>query len=85
MEKRTFQNYIEKMDAVRYLDSERMLKLSRQMLAEAMRQLKMVGVRILGFVYRESDSNKKRYGYRYKYSKKYYKYYQEYTKKTGKK
>lgn len=57
----------------------------RQMLAEAMRQLKMVGVRILGFVYRETDSNKKRYGYRYKYSKKYYKYYQEYTKKPGKK
>lgn len=35
MEKRTFQNYIEKIDAVRYLDSDRMLKLSKQMLAEA--------------------------------------------------
>jgi capsular exopolysaccharide synthesis family protein len=57
----------------------------RQMLAEAMRQLKMVGVRILGFAYRETEDSKKRYGYRYKYSKKYYKYYHEYAKKPGKK
>ena len=57
----------------------------RQMLAEAIRQLKMVGVRILGFAYRETDDSKKRYGYRYKYSKKYYKYYHEYAKKPGKK
>lgn len=57
----------------------------RQMLAEAMRQLRMVDVRILGFVYREADDSKKRYGYRYKYSKKYYKYYHEYAKKPGKK
>lgn len=57
----------------------------RQMLAEAIRQLTMVNVRILGFVYREVDDGKKRYGYRYKYSKKYYKYYQEYAKKPGKK
>ncbi|MBE5949988.1 MAG: diguanylate cyclase [Lachnospiraceae bacterium] len=35
MEKRTFQNYIDKIDAVRYLDSNRMLKLSKQMLSEA--------------------------------------------------
>ena len=57
----------------------------RQMLAECMRQLKMVDVRILGFVYREADDSKKRYGYRYKYSKKYYKYYHEYVKKPAKK
>ena len=55
----------------------------RQMLAEAMRQLDMVGVRILGFVYREIDDGKKKYGY--KYSKKYYKYYHEYAKKSTKK
>ena len=55
----------------------------RQMLAEAMRQLSMVDVRILGFVYREVDDGKKKYGY--KYNKKYYRYYQEYAKKPGKK
>lgn len=55
----------------------------RQMLAEAMRQLDMVDVRILGFVYREADSGKKKYGY--KYSKKYYRYYHEYAKKDSKK
>lgn len=55
----------------------------RQMLAEAMRQLSMVDVRVLGFVYREIDGGKKRYGY--KYSKKYYKYYHEYAKKPVKK
>lgn len=55
----------------------------RQMLAEALRQMNMVDVKILGFVYREIDDGKKRYGY--KYSKKYYKYYQEYAKKPSKK
>lgn len=55
----------------------------RQMLAEAVRQLNMVECRILGFVYRELDEGKKKYGYRY--SKKYYKYYHEYAKKPGKK
>lgn len=55
----------------------------RQMLAEAVRQLSMVDVRVLGFVYRETDSGKKKYGY--KYSKKYYKYYHEYAKKPAKK
>lgn len=55
----------------------------RQMLAEALRQLNMVDVKILGFVYREVDDGKKHYGY--KYSKKYYKYYHEYAKKPGKK
>lgn len=55
----------------------------RQMLAEAMRQLSMVDIRVLGFVYREIDDGKKRYGY--KYSKKYYKYYHEYAKKPTKK
>lgn len=54
----------------------------RQMLAEAMRQLSMVEVRVLGFVYREIDDGKKKYGY--KYSKKYYRYYHEYAKKPSK-
>lgn len=51
----------------------------QQMLAEAMRQLEMVNVRILGFVYRDDDNPVKRYGY-HKYGKKYYKYYNYYTK-----
>jgi capsular exopolysaccharide synthesis family protein len=55
----------------------------RQMLAEAMRQLNMVDLRVLGFVYREADGNKKKYGY--KYNKKYYKYYHEYAKKRNNK
>lgn len=52
----------------------------RQMLSEALRQLNMVGVRILGFVYRDADESKKEY--RHKYNKKYYKYYHEYAKKS---
>ena len=55
----------------------------RQMMSEAVRQLNMVDVRIIGFVYRDQDDGKKKYGY--KYSKKYYKYYHEYAKKPGKK
>ena len=55
----------------------------QKMLSEAMRQLNMVDVRILGFVYRELDDRKKHYGYRY--SKKYYKYYDEYAKKPSQK
>jgi len=51
----------------------------QQMLAEAMRQLEMVGVRILGFTFRDVDSSGKKYGRRY--SRKYYKYYAEYNKK----
>ena len=51
----------------------------QQMLAEAIRQLEMVDIRLLGFVYRDSDNAGKRYGQRYK--KKYYKYYHEYAKK----
>lgn len=51
----------------------------QQMLAEALRQLEMVDVRVLGFVYRDADSSGKRYGKRYK--KKYYKYYNAYSKK----
>ncbi len=35
MKKQTLQNYIEQIDAARYLDSSQMLKTSRQMLAEA--------------------------------------------------
>ncbi len=55
----------------------------RHMLAEAMRQLNMVDVRILGFVYRDVDEGKKTYGY--KYNRKYYRYYHEYAKKPAKK
>ena len=51
----------------------------QHMLAETMRQLEMVNVSVLGFVYREDDSNSKKYSYRY--SKKYYKYYNAYEKK----
>lgn len=49
----------------------------RKQLAEAMRQLSMVGIRILGFVYRSADSATKRYGYK-RYKK--YSYYSEYKK-----
>lgn len=45
----------------------------QQMLAEALRQLEMVDVRVLGFVYRDTGTSGKRYGKRY--AKKYYKYY----------
>lgn len=48
----------------------------QQMLAEAMRQLDMVNVRVLGFVYRDGDGMSKKYGR--KYSKKYYRYYKYY-------
>lgn len=49
----------------------------RKALAETMRQLKMVGVRILGFVYREDMENRNRY-------KKAYKRYSAYEKTTEK-
>ncbi len=51
----------------------------QQMLAEALRQLDMVNVRILGFIYRDMGTGGKKYGNRY--GKKYYKYYNEYAKK----
>ena len=51
----------------------------QQMLAEAMRQLEMVAVRMLGFVYRDPDTAGRKYGKSYR--KKYYKYYNAYTKK----
>ena len=47
----------------------------QQMLAEALRQLEMVDVRVLGFVYRDTDASGTKYGKRYKRYKKYYKYY----------
>ena len=53
----------------------------KKYLAEAMRQLSMVNMRILGFVYRDTGNGKKKYGYRYRYSKKYYNYYSSYGKK----
>ena len=53
------------------------------MLAEAKRQLDMVNVRILGFVYRDQDAFGKKYSYRYR--KKYYKYYHYYHEQDKKK
>jgi len=51
----------------------------RKMLAEAIRLLKLVNVRILGFVYRDSAAGSRRYS---SYKKKYRsKYYVEYTKR----
>lgn len=47
----------------------------QQMLAEALRQLEMVDVRLLGFVYRDTDASGVKYGKRYKRYKRYYKYY----------
>ena len=53
----------------------------RKMLAEAMRLLKLVNVRILGFVYRDSSATAGRYG---SYKKKYrYKYYSDYSKRKA--
>ena len=51
----------------------------RKQLDEALRLLHMVGVRVLGFVYRSADFTTKRYGYR-KYYKK-YSYYEYSSKK----
>ena len=55
----------------------------RQMLAEAMRQLQLVNVRILGFVYRDNGASGSKYG-KYKRYGKYKKYYSEYGKKPTK-
>lgn len=51
----------------------------QHMLAETLRQLEMVNVPILGFVYRENQLSGTGYGKRY--GKKYYKYYTAYEKK----
>ena len=51
----------------------------QRMLAEALRQLKLVSVRILGFVYRDNAAGGTKYGK--KYNNKYKKYYSEYGKK----
>lgn len=50
----------------------------KNLLAEALRQLKLVNARVLGFVYRDTESGKK-------FGKKYYKYYAEYGKKSHRK
>lgn len=55
----------------------------QQMLAEALRQMEMVGIRVLGFVYRDADASGKKYGRQYK--KKYYKYYNKYYRDYVKK
>ena len=51
----------------------------QQMLSEALRQLEMVNVPVLGFVYRDNDASGKKSGSRY--GKKSYKYYKAYEKK----
>ena len=50
----------------------------KRLLADALRQLKLANARVLGFVYRDSNTSKK-------YSKRYYKYYAEYGKKSVRK
>ena len=50
----------------------------RKQLSEAMRQIKMVGIRVLGFVYRSAVNSGKRYAYK-RYKK--YGYYSENPKK----
>jgi len=52
----------------------------QKMLAEAMRQLKLVNVRVLGFVYRDTEAAGRKYtkyGKKYKY--RYYKHYRGYS------
>ena len=51
----------------------------QRMLAEAMRQLKLVNLRVLGFVFRDNAVASTKYGKKYGY--KYKKYYSEYAKK----
>lgn len=56
----------------------------QKLLAEALRQLKLVNVRILGFVFRDSDRSGAKYGNKYGRKYKYYKYYRSYAE-SGKK
>lgn len=51
----------------------------QRMLAETMRQLKLINVRILGFVFRDNAENSKQY--RRRYAAKYKRYYAEYVRK----
>lgn len=51
----------------------------QRMLAESMRQLKLVNLRVLGFVFRDNTVSGTKYGKKYSY--KYKKYYSEYAKK----
>ena len=53
----------------------------QRMLSEAMRQLKLVNVRVLGFVFRDSAAGNGKYGKQYGY--RYKKYYSEYGKKKA--
>lgn len=56
----------------------------QRVLAEAMRQLKLVNVRILGFVYRGSDDSGSGYSRKYgkRYGKNYSRYYADYDSKS---
>jgi len=55
----------------------------QKMLAEAIRQLKMVNVRILGFAFRDTQPNGGRYGAKYGKRYKYYKYYRSYAESAS--
>ena len=50
---------------------------NRQMLEETMRQLKLVNIRVLGFVFRDSGKTGRSYSRKYRY-----KYYSDYGRKT---
>ena len=54
MKKQTLQNYIEQIDAVRYLDSMKMLKISRQMLGEAKKERDDYAQAYASYVYLEA-------------------------------
>jgi Mrp family chromosome partitioning ATPase len=51
----------------------------QKLLAEALRQLKLVNVRILGFVYRDMERVGRKYGSKYGKRYKYYRYYRSYV------
>lgn len=55
----------------------------QKMLADAIRQLRMVNVHILGFVFRDTERTNSGYGKKYGRRYKYYKYYRSYAESTG--
>lgn len=55
----------------------------QKMLSEAIRQLKMVNVHILGFVFRDTVNNTGGYGKKYGRRYKYYKYYRSYAESAN--
>lgn len=55
MKKQVLQNYIEQIDAVRFLDSSKMLKLSRQMLNEAKKDKDVYAQAYASYIYLEAS------------------------------